>query len=1366
MLTGDDAKRAAELEQKFGELCQAEKFAEAQEVARQIVELRSRVQGAEHWQTADARQRLDNLKRWKRLSAAERNRLSEAAELNTRVIQLAEAGKFGEALPLAQKALTTRRELLGENHPVYAVSLVNLGQLHQRLGAYSAARSYYLQALAIHRKVLGEEHPETAISYDRLAANLRAQGKYVEAEPLFRQALAIRQKALGEDHRDTASTYDNLAGNLSLQGKFAEAEQLGRKALVIRQKVLGEDHPDTATSYDNLAANLGAQGKYAEADALLRKALAIRQKALGEDHPDTASSYNNVAVNLGRQCNYPEAEPLVRKALAIRQKMLGENHPVTALSYNSLAVNLNAQGKYAEAETLGRTALVIRQKTLGENHPDTANSYDNLAATLGAQGKHADAEPLVRKALAIQQKVLGEMHPDTAFTYHHLAACLNGQGKYAEAEPFSRKALAIRQKVLGEAHPDTAESYFSVAVILDGQGQYAQAEPLHRYALATRRKLLGEAHPITAQSYHNVALNIQFQGKYAEAEPLFRTALAIRQKALGEVHPETATSYDSLATNLDVQGQRAQAEPLFRKALAIRQKRLGEAHPDTAISYEGVAFNLQAQGKYAQAEPLFRTALAIRQKVLGEAHPDTAISYDLLAFNLDAQGQHAQAEPLLRTALAIRRIAVGEAHPSTALSYSHVAANLNAQGQHAAAETLWRSAADSFEASRLRISFTGLERATFATERSPMPDLAVCLARTHRATEAWKTWEPSLARGLFDDLAARLARPLSEQERRREQDLSGQMQLIDKQIAALVQPKDPTGERRQQIEQLQKQRDAALLELTQFAAELAQKHGPAAGQVYELPAIQKQLPADAALVGWLDLKALPKAVDPNGEHWACIVRRRGAPLWVKLSGSGPKDAWTEADDQLPGKVRELFIHQSSDATAEWRELPGQLYKQRLAPLAKHLSANADLPAVRQLIVLPSPALAGVPVEALIAARTDQQPDYTISYSPSGTLFAWLQEQRAKRSKADRPRLLALGDPVFAAPEATPSAPALPDHGVLLIEVVSGSNAAQAGLRASDVILSYGGKELFKLDDLTAAVRKSSGAESIPVQVWRAGKTLSLTVLPGKLGVSLSKQPAVEALRAEREFAALMQSTRGPAVFRLPGSGREVEAIAGLFDRPDKFLRSQASEQQLDALTTSGRLKEYSYLHLATHGLLDTQFPLRSALILAQDDLPDPLAQVLAGKRAYDGRLTAEQILRTWKLNADLVTLSACQTGLGKYQIGEGYLGFAQALFVAGGRSIVLSLWQADDNATALLMTRFYQNVLGKRAGLDKPMPKAAALREAKEWLRGLSSAEVVAGLDNLPRGDPVKKPPALGVGVRPYGHPYYWAAFILIGDPQ
>jgi CHAT domain-containing protein len=73
----------------------------------------------------------------------------------------------------------------------------------------------------------------------------------------------------------------------------------------------------------------------------------------------------------------------------------------------------------------------------------------------------------------------------------------------------------------------------------------------------------------------------------------------------------------------------------------------------------------------------------------------------------------------------------------------------------------------------------------------------------------------------------------------------------------------------------------------------------------------------------------------------------------------------------------------------------------------------------------------------------------------------------------------------------------------------------------------------------------------------------------------------------------------------------------------------------------------------------------------------------------------------------------------------GYLGFAQALFIAGARSLVLSLWKVDDEGTALLMTRFYRNLLGQRPGLSQPLPKALALEEAKDWLPSLTRTEAV-----------------------------------------
>jgi CHAT domain-containing protein len=101
------------------------------------------------------------------------------------------------------------------------------------------------------------------------------------------------------------------------------------------------------------------------------------------------------------------------------------------------------------------------------------------------------------------------------------------------------------------------------------------------------------------------------------------------------------------------------------------------------------------------------------------------------------------------------------------------------------------------------------------------------------------------------------------------------------------------------------------------------------------------------------------------------------------------------------------------------------------------------------------------------------------------------------------------------------------------------------------------------------------------------------------------------------------------------------------------------------------------------------------------------------------------------------------------------------------------LWKVDDVATALLMKRFYENLLGRRAGLPGPMGRAAALAEAKKWLRELTSGQIKTLAESLgggtwrvsvsPLKPLVKSPPK---DERPFAHPHYWSAFILLGDPD
>jgi tetratricopeptide (TPR) repeat protein len=1179
----------------------------------------------------------------------------------------------------------------------------------QEAGKFEAALAVAEELAALRRRVQGADHWQAVDAKQVVDGVRKASRAGKEAQAKYAQRFADQRQA----------------DALIAKARYREAQPLLEGILAIRREVLGEEHPDTAASYNHLAANLNAQGRYKEAEEGFKKALDIQRKVLGEEHPDTAQGYNDLALSLNYLGRYKEAAEACKKALGICRKVLGEEHLGTAASYNNLAHNLHARGRYQEAEESCKNALDICRKVLGEEHPNTAASYNNLAGNLNAQGRYNEAEEGFRKALDIKRKVLGDEHPDTAGTYNNLALNLRTQGRYKEAEEGYQKALDICRKVLGEEHPNTATCYNNLAYNLQAQGRYKEAEEVYQKALVIRRKVLGEEHPLTAQSYNNHAANLWAQGRYKEAEEACKKVLDIRRKVLGEEHPDTATSYNSFALNLNDQGRYREAEEAFQKALDICRKVLGEEHPNTATYYTGLAANLNAQGRYKEAEDRFQKALAIKRKVLGEEHPDTASCCDWAAKNLNAQGRYKEAEDFSQRA------------------------------------------ADAFLASRLFIAASGLGRAAKTSERSPLLTLAALLARNGKPVAAWQRLEQSLGRGTSDDLAARLRRPARELARHTEllRQIEGLDQLLAKQLAI----REPTPEHQKQRDTLLDRRLKAQEQLTLFGHELEEKYGPAEGQVFERKTIQAALSDDTALLAWIDLDpAGPKAADLNGEHWAVLLRSHGEPVFQRLRGSGTGGDWTGDDADLPRRLRTALVEHRGG----WRRLARQLAEQRLAPLHKHLAASDKLPAVQHLVVLPSMALAGVPVDVLIE-------DCTVSYALSGTLYAHLRKQPAVASTG----LLAVADPIFETGTAAVKAPPLPPGGVLLRLVQPGSTAALAGLKPNDVLLRYGEVELKGPGDLKAEPESDDKGKRILVVVWRDGKTLEQRIRPGKLGVALASKPAPEALAERYRLDRLLSSRRGDEGWKaLPGTRVEVESLHRLFgDKPEPRLLfdSEASEQRLDELAASGALGQYRYLHLATHGEVDEAFPLRSAVILSRDTLPEPQKQLLAGKPIYDGRLTAEEMLRTWNLHSELVTLSACETALGKYERGEGFVGFAQALILCGSRSVCLSLWKVDDAATALLMQRFYANLLGKREGLKGPLPKAAALREAKEWLRNLSrtealkvAAQVSQGVERgkgRPKLELLPAVPEVTPAAkedRPYAHPYYWAAFVLIGDPN
>jgi tetratricopeptide (TPR) repeat protein len=458
--------------------------------------------------------------------------LDEASQLTKRVDKLYSEGKFGEAVPLAERALALREKALGPMHPDVASSLNDLATLYWAQGAYPKADPLYVRALDIREKALGPMHPLVATSLDNLATLYWAQGAYPKAEPLYVRALDINEKALGPMHPDVATSLNNLAWIYQAQGAYAKAEPLYVRALAIAEKALGPMHPDVSISLQNLAGLYQAQGAYPKAEPLYVRALEINEKALGPMHPAVAGSLHILASLYQVQGAYPKAEPLLVRALGIREKALGPMHPDVATSLNNLALLYQDQGAYPKAEPLYVRALNIREKALGSMHPDVAQSLNNLAMLYQDQGAYPKAEPLYVRALDIKEKALGSMHPDVATSLNNLALFYQAQGAYPKAEPLYVRALDTWQKALGPMHPNVATGLNNLASLYRDQGVYPKAEPLWVRVLDIREKALGPMHPLVATTLNSLAWLYQAQDAYPKAEPLLSRAADIRESQL------------------------------------------------------------------------------------------------------------------------------------------------------------------------------------------------------------------------------------------------------------------------------------------------------------------------------------------------------------------------------------------------------------------------------------------------------------------------------------------------------------------------------------------------------------------------------------------------------------------------------------------------------------------------------------------------------------------------------------------------------------------------------------------------------------------------------------------------------------------
>jgi CHAT domain-containing protein/tetratricopeptide (TPR) repeat protein len=984
-------------------------------------------------------------------------------------------------------------------------------------------------------------------------------------------------------------------------------------------------------------ATLSAQVDSLRLAGAYDRALAVAEELLAQ-HESTADT---------RRYELEDAERLVSMLRTIAA--LPEDAQREMMVADSAAVALGPlldEGAFDEAIALLRDQVDTRRRHLGDNGAAVATSLNNLGYVLDLAGEYGEAEEMYRAAIEIDREVLGNRHPGLAAELDNLAAFLADGGLHEEARALNREALAIFERV-GEPSENYAAAMSTLASLYVDEGDYAAAEPLSRRALAMTRRVAGDDSYGVAIQLNELGYILSRKRDYAGAEQYLREAIATYETIEDADPYDYADALNNLAAVYHDQDRLADADPLYRAAIDIFREY--EDQQAVARLLNNYADLVHDQGKYDQSEPMYRESLALHRELLGDDHPDVATVLTMLARDLRDQGRYTEAEPIYQEALAVYRGSLGDQHPHIAMCLYSYARSLEAEGQFEAALPLLEEAADVFEVARERAG-VGLARATF--QKAPYPLLANALLELGNAEGVWAAVEKQRGRVLAELLLTAQVRPLSQGEEQQQGKLLSALGDLERELAAYRQAAadDPSEESEARVAECR----SALLEAeAQWAAlqnALAEKYPLSEGRSFSIARVQESMPDGAAIIGWLDVEI------HKGElsSWVYALPKRGEIEWARVT----EDADEASFRRTASSRGSSEIGLMRDAKAIW--------KKRFGPVQGVLSR------VEKLIVIPSGAMLGIPVDAVVDGEGRYLADrYDVSVAPSATLYAWLSERSDEGRLGRGSDALLVGDPPFTRAH--------------LAEMERESGEEVARLTASEMP-----------DAATLRDNKRSALSGNPDALAR---------LP-----------------------------------RLRGARIEVDHIHRVFEHATTLAGASASEQELYQLAADDALVRYDLIHLATHALVDDERPEQSALVLSQVDLPDPLEAAVAGRRIHDGLVTASEVVREWHLDADLVTLSACETALGQRVSGEGYIGLANAFLQAGARSVVVSLWKVDDAASSLLMQRFYENLAGVREG-ERPIPKSAALREAKVWLRTY-------------RRD----------GETPFSHPYFWSAFVLIGD--
>jgi len=519
-------------------------------------------------------------------------------------------------------------------------------------------------------------------AFSKLATLYAEDGNYKDAIEYEKKSLELIESLFGKNCQDYAMSLSRLARYNYYIGNYQDAVKFGSIAVEIRKDILGEQHPDYAFALGNLAAYNAGLGDHRSAIELGTQAAEIIKCIYGDKSLEYIKSINNLGEYYDNIDDTQEAIKFGSHAAEICKEILGENSQDYAISLSHLADYYDKIGNYHEAIRLGTIAMKIRKNIFGINHLDYAESLNGLACYNANMGIHSEAIRLGTLAAEIRKQILGSHHPDYAESINNLAIYNKDCGNYLDAIKLCTIAMEIRKQILGSNHPDYAESLHTLSCIYAEIGNYQEAIRLGKSAIDIYKVIFGERHSLVASIECDLAAYCDNVGNYQEAVRFGELALDIRKEIFGEKHPDVASSLSSLATHYNNLGNYQEAIRFEKLALDIRKEIFGERHPMVASSLNSLAALYDNLGNYQEAIKHGELALSIFKEIFGERHPDVATSLNDLAVHYDNIGNSQEAIRLGLLSVELQKNIYGNKHPHYAASLNNLASFYYSSGNY------------------------------------------------------------------------------------------------------------------------------------------------------------------------------------------------------------------------------------------------------------------------------------------------------------------------------------------------------------------------------------------------------------------------------------------------------------------------------------------------------------------------------------------------------------------------------------------------------------------------------------------------------------------------------------------------------------